>query len=159
MGILKTLLVPGNSNKYVADPIIADNHCAGIWWMDDGLFQSVAIGAMKYTVSGMLSQENLGNGRVGVIKAEIGDGVNIWWSQEIPISAADPALTWKSGSFVVDNTVAGASVMKINLFMWDANGWGSGAGLVRYDNIVVTPEPASMALLGLGGVALLRRRK
>jgi hypothetical protein len=148
----------GNSNKYIPDPVESD-HCAGVWWMDDGLFQGITIGPGTYTVSGQLMQEALGNGRIGLIKAEIGDGVNVWWSQEIQITQNDPALTWKSGSTVIDNTVAGATYLKVNLFMWDSNGWGSGLGIVRYDNISVTPEPATMALLGLGGAALLRRRK
>jgi hypothetical protein len=147
----------GNSNKYVADPVEGDN-CAGVWWMDDGLFQTIAIGPGIYTVSGKFMQENLGNGRIGVIKAEIGDGVNVWWVQEVAISEIDPQGTWLSDGFVIDNSVAGATSLKMNLFMYDQNGWGSGTGIVRWDDISVIPEPASMTLLALGGL-LLRRRK
>lgn len=148
----------GNSNKYAPDPIEGD-HCAGVWWMDDGIFQTIAIGPAVYTVSGNIMQENLGNGRIGVIKAEIKDGAgNIWWTQEIPITENDPAGTWLSGSMTIDNSAAGASLMTINLFMWDQNGWGTGKGIVRWDNISVVPEPATLALLGLGGLLLKRRR-
>ena len=100
----------------------------------------------------------LGNGRIGLIKAEVGDGVNIWWVQEIQITENSPQDTWISGSTVIDNTAAGATYLNINLFMWDTAGWGSGVGVVRYDNISVVPEPASMALLALGGLLLRRRR-
>jgi len=147
----------GNSNKYVDDPIEGD-HCAGVWWNDDGIFQGIAIGAAKYTVSGQMMHGGLGNGRIGLIKAEVGDGVNIWWVQEIQITENSPQDTWISGSTVIDNTAAGATYLNINLFMWDTAGWGSGVGVVRYDNISVVPEPASMALLALGGLLLRRRR-
>jgi hypothetical protein len=34
-----------------------------------------------------------------------------------------------------------------------------GAGTVYYDNVRLVPEPATLGLLGLGGLVLLRRRK
>ena len=38
------------------------------------------------------------------------------------------------------------------------DGGGSGS-TVSFDNLALTPEPATIALLGLGGLALLRRRR
>ena len=35
---------------------------------------------------------------------------------------------------------------------------GGGSDESYYDNLIITPEPASLALLGLGGLMMLRRR-
>lgn len=147
----------GNSNDDAPDPIEGDK-CGGVWWSDDGIFQGIAITPGTYTVSGQLSHDNLGKNRIGVIQAEVGDGVSVWWVQQIVISASDPAGAWLSGSTVIDNTAAGATYLNINLFMIDQDGPHTGQGIVRYDNISVIPEPATMALLGLGAL-LLKRRK
>ena len=61
----------GNSNKYVADPVEGDN-CAGVWWYDDGILQTVAIGPGMYEFGGkMMTTEGMVN-RNGLIQAEIG---------------------------------------------------------------------------------------
>ncbi len=146
----------GNSGVGIPDPIIPGNNVAGVWWSDDGVFQGMAIGPGTYTISGDLSHENLVD-RIGIIQVELGDGVNTWWVQQIAIGPSDPALTWLNGSTVVDNTTAGATYMNINLMLLDQG--AAPAGLARYDNISVIPEPATMALLGLGGLLLRRKRR
>jgi hypothetical protein len=37
--------------------------------------------------------------------------------------------------------------------------WGGDAVDLTFDNLVLTPEPASLALMGLGGLAMLRRKR
>ena len=156
----------GNSGVGVPDPIEGDL-CGGVWWSDDGIFQGMTVGPGTYTISGELSQENLAE-RIGVIVAEAGvwnpdkygpgiGGIDVWWSQQIEITPSDPMNTWLSGSTVIDNTAAGATYLNVNLFMIDQG--SAPAGIVRFDNISVVPEPASLVLLGLGGLLLRRKRR
>ncbi len=150
----------GNSNKYVPDPIQPDN-CAGVWWSDDGIFQGIVLTPGTYTVSGeMLDFSGLTPlvDRIAIIQAEVGDGVNIWWIQSIILDPlVDPMDVWVSGSTVIDNTTAGATYLNINLFLIDTG--PAAYGIAHWDNVKVIPEPATIALLGLGALVIRRRKR
>lgn len=88
---------------------------------------------------------------------------------DVVVEKAGNILTWSiDGSLIATADSTGATLSGNNIFfgIFDINA-GSSADpndqLVTaiYDNIVVTtiPEPTSLALLGLGGLALLARRR
>lgn len=131
----------GNSTLQAVDPVEGDK-CGGVWWSDDGIYQGIAITAGTYTVSGQLMHGSLGKNRIGVIQVEVGNGTSVWWSQRMTLSANDPLNTWIDGSMVIDNTVAGATRLSVNLFLVDQDGQGTGTGTVRYDNISVVKNAA-----------------
>jgi hypothetical protein len=72
----------------------------------------------------------------------------------------DGTDTWKliSGT---DIAPAGAAHGKIFFHLVQAGDWGYTGGSVCFDNasVEIVPEPATMALLGLGSVLLYRRKK
>lgn len=134
----------GNSNRYVSDPLLPSNHCAGVWYSDDGVIQSITVGPGIYEFGGKLLHGALAEAplfnRRGVIQAEIGDETNIWWTQQLDITPTSPK-EWQSArsqdgypnSMIIDNTAAGATRIALNLFLVDTG--DNPAGVVRYDNI------------------------
>ncbi len=116
------------------------NNDAGIWWSDDGYAQTVPIGPATYTLSGDLLNSllaPLANSRRTILKAEIGYGGDVWWTQEVFINKDAPLNTWHNLTMHIDNTVAGASWVKVVLMQWDDYGWATGFGNSYFDNIVL----------------------
>lgn len=127
----------GNSNKHVADPI-EDDYCAGVWWHDDGILQTVDIGPGMYEFGGkiMTSEEGGMYNRRGLIQAEIG-GLEL----QLDIVPGDAENVWFVKSGIIDNTTLGATSITINLLMdsFDVDP----AGIVLYDDIYLGPEGIS----------------
>ena len=167
------------SNKGIADHSAdwdgtAGNTDAGVWWSDAGFFQEVAgIELGTYTLSGDLMNASLQDSpaplagtRKGLIKADMfnwnGTGYDWWWGQELAIDKDTTQNVWQSQSMdiiVANNEFSDhVDMIKVTLFLWEGDPAVDPAGNAYFDNVTLVPEPATMVLLGLGGL-LLRRKK
>ena len=86
--------------------------------------------------------------------------------QAVPFSTAQPGPGAQVGEFLTSNFVTGQEIIDITvpdfgIYTFEAlyNTAGGGAGTTQTFQIEFIPEPTSIALLGLGGLALLRRRR
>ncbi len=79
---------------------------------------------------------------------QIGFAESPHWAQ----AGYDTGLPWANYSLI---GVAPAGTVKVRAILGT---WGEG-GTARFDNAVLVPEPATMILLGLGSLAMLRRKK
>lgn len=71
-----------------------------------------------------------------------------------------PYPTWTTVTVnVAGGTDSGLVTSNVNRIRWYGTDWsGGGFDFVDFKNVVITPEPATMILLGLGGLLLRRRR-
>ena len=143
---------------------IIDTKAVKLWWDDSGLYQDfAAVAGETYDFSVQcldFSGDTAAVNWNGLIKAEFYDVSDAQLlAQDLERFDSDntvnPDDVWvEIGDSII--APAGTSYGRIVLMVVD---WHDGiGGAINFDNASVVPEPATLALLGLGGL-LLRRRK
>lgn len=139
----------------------------GPWWGNwgnSGFNQSFAASeGQEWTMSAetmMLSNDAITDDAFAVFKIAFFDaGANEIYGQDIAVlNAGTTPDVWSLNSATVVAPVGTVSVEALALFFQPT---GIGGGAAYYDNVSVTvvPEPATMALLALGGLIIRRKRK
>jgi hypothetical protein len=153
----------GWNNRETANNPIPGNYLMAIGAAEGygaGEYQDVAgIAGVTYTLSADASLDawwkNAGYLKIEFYDAGGTDPVNMVGFAELSPHFAQPGydtgLPWANYNI---SGLAPAGTVTVRAMLGT---WGEG-GTARFDNAVLTPEPATLAILGLGGL-LLRRRK
>ena len=147
---------------------VIDTKAVKFWWDDSGMFQDFPVVAGQeydFSVQALNSTVETLVGWNGLIKAEFYDsaiGTNpadalLNLDLDRYLSASDPVDEWvEIGGSVI--APAGADVGRIVLLIVDWQPTGV-SGALNFDNAVVTPEPASLGMLLIGGLIASGRRR
>ena len=140
------------------------NREAVVYWNDSGYFQDIPINTPGiYRLSGSIltnSQFPLVDGRIARLSAEVGDGPGVnWWQVNLELTDAATPDTYFPMEALIDLTDPVNTNVRINLYLVDTAGPASGTGYFDNISLELVPEPATLSLLGLGGLALIRRHR
>ena len=138
------------------------SYSASLLGVDTSWSQSVSgTEGVEYTLSGDM-RHGAWNKREAMLVLEFWDAgeTTLISTTEIGrLLKASSDNTWfsYSGSVVAPD---GTGLVKVILLMeYVGGGAGAQAGQAYFDDVVLVPEPATVALLGLGGLFLLRRKR
>jgi hypothetical protein len=155
----------GTNFAIVSDPTYSQNTYSATLLDDDTSWSQCVSGTegVEYTLSSDIIHNTAWNNRQAVLLLEFWDAgeTALISGTEIGRLGKDSSDdTWFSfsGSAVAPT---GTGLVKVILLLEDGAGGGPNTpdGQAYWDNVVLTPEPATVALLGLGGLFMLRRKR